>query len=76
MPRKKKVETVKIEEEAEKELLTFREFYVLEKNKIDYAKPCHPDWYMLGASKSQYPLSDDELTSPLQSYETYKKENS
>lgn len=74
------VEASEEEEKAVEEViekpLSFDEFYSEAQGKIDFSSPCHPDWYMLGASPSQYPLSDESLESPEQAYQRYLKEKS
>lgn len=50
-------------------VLSFEEFYAKTQEKMDFNQPCHPDWYMIGASSSQYPKSDPSLESPIQLYE-------
>lgn len=79
--RKKKVEEVPQEEvkvedpKEELDALSFDEFYSEQQSMMDFSKPCHPDWYMLGACPSQYPKSDESLMSPQEAYNIYLKEN-
>ena len=54
--KKKEVEVVEPIEKLEVIKLSFEEFYYRAQTIMEANKPCHPDWYMLGASSSQYPL--------------------
>jgi hypothetical protein len=67
------VEEVK-EEAVEVHVFCFEEFYAQKKEEIDFNNPCHPDWYMIGASPEQYPLSDMKLESPEEAYKKYLTE--
>jgi hypothetical protein len=66
-------EEIKVEEVSP--ILSFDEFYSKQQSEMDFSKPCHPDWYMLGASASQYPKSDESLESPESAYKKYLKES-
>jgi hypothetical protein len=82
--KKKKEEEVKLEEtsksskelpQEKKEVISFDLFYSERQKSMDFAKPCHPDWYYLGASPDQYPKADVKLESPKEAYEKYLKES-
>lgn len=76
--RKKKKEEDPVEEiveaETPKEVKSFEDFYREKQQSMDFNIPCHPDWYMLGASASQYPKSDVKLESPELAYKKYLEE--
>lgn len=68
-------EVIQEESEEKDQVLSFDEFYSNKQSEMDFSKHYHQDWYMLGASPSQYPMSDENLESPAKAYENYLKEN-
>jgi hypothetical protein len=75
--KKKQEEPLPEEVEVTEEVpsLSFDEFYSNKQTEMDFSKPCHPDWYMLGASASQYPMSDESMENPKTAYKKYLKES-